>query len=119
MVAHATLSFTMARAGRRGVLKAPALLRGFGMGSATGSVWMASPPEVLSAALRAGPGVAPMVTSAAEWAALGAKHASAATELTTVLSAMQPDAWEGAGAESYVAKHVPYVEWLIETRACC
>lgn len=78
-------------------------------------VAMGFPPEVHAAALRAGPGSGPTTASAAAWSTLSTAHASAAIELSTVLSAVQTTTWQGPGGESYLAAHALAEAWLTKT----
>ncbi|WP_245917575.1 PPE family protein [Mycobacterium kansasii] len=77
-------------------------------------VWLASPPEVHSALLSAGPGAAPLLAAAAEWASLGVDYASVAEELTAVLGALRTGAWQGPTAEMCAGAYGPYVAWLVQ-----
>ncbi|WP_109560180.1 PPE family protein, partial [Mycolicibacter terrae] len=83
----------------------------------TAPIWMASPPEVHSTLLSAGPGAGPLLASAAAWVALAAEYNATADELTALLGAVQSGAWQGPSAEAFVGANAPYLAWLVRAGA--
>lgn len=81
------------------------------------AVWMASPPEVHSTLLGAGPGPGALLAAAGAWSSLSAIYAATAEELATLVASVTATLWQGVAAEQYQAAHQPYLAWLARAGA--
>jgi PPE-repeat protein len=77
----------------------------------------ALPPEINSARMYSGPGSGPMLTAAAAWDGVAAEMYSAATDYTSVISAVTAGAWLGPASASMAAAATPYAAWMNITAA--
>lgn len=74
----------------------------------------ALPPEVNTARLMAGAGVAPMYQAAAGWEALAISLETQAEELAGSLAALS-GSWQGSGSDRAIQASTPLVAWLRTT----
>lgn len=75
-------------------------------------MWFAVPPEVPSAWLSTGMGPGPLLAAARAWHALAAQYTEIATELASVLAAVQASSWQRPSADRFVVAHQPFRYWL-------
>ncbi|BBZ23221.1 PPE family protein [Mycolicibacter hiberniae] len=75
----------------------------------------ALPPEVNSANMYAGPGSAPLLAAAANWAAMATELNYTATSYAAVIADLADSAWQGPSAAAMVAAAAPYAAWLKAT----
>nr|WP_239657081.1 PPE family protein [Mycobacterium riyadhense] len=80
-------------------------------------IWFALPPEVHATLLSAGAGPGPMLAAAEAWHALAVQYTDIATELASVLGAIEASSWQGPTAERFVAAHQPFLAWLNQAAA--
>lgn len=76
--------------------------------------WAFFPPEINSARMYTGPGLASLLAAAGSWDALSAELASTAESYESVLAGLDLQ-WRGAAAESMAYAAARYVGWLQAT----
>ncbi|OBH64916.1 hypothetical protein A5685_19445 [Mycobacterium colombiense] len=76
--------------------------------------WAFLPPEINSARMYTGPGLASLLAAAGSWDALSAELASTAESYETVLAGLGLQ-WRGAAAESMAYSAARYMGWLQAT----
>lgn len=72
----------------------------------------ALPPEVNSAKMYSGPGSAPLLAAASNWAALATELHYTATSYTAVITDLADSAWQGPSAGAMAAAASPYAAWM-------
>lgn len=77
----------------------------------------ASPPEINSAKMYAGPGSASMLSAAAAWSGLAAELRSQAANYTSVISNLTGEGWRGPASTAMAAAAAPYAAWMNTTAA--
>lgn len=75
----------------------------------------ALPPEVNSARMYSGPGAAPLLAAAANWAAMATELHYTATSYDAVITELADSAWQGPSAASMAAAAAPYAAWMKAT----
>ncbi|HEY9263851.1 MAG TPA: PPE family protein, partial [Mycobacterium sp.] len=82
-----------------------------GIGIPIPPIWGAFPPEINTARVQAGAGVAPMMQAAAGWEAFAISLETQADELAASLASLT-QMWQGTGSERAVMASMPMVLWL-------
>lgn len=70
------------------------------------------PPEINSALLFAGPGVAPLLAAATAWEGLAEDLASSASSFLSVTTDLASGSWQGASAAAMLSVATQYSGWL-------
>jgi PPE-repeat protein len=79
----------------------------------------ALPPEVNSARMYTGPGLATLLGASAGWESLTAELNTAASGYQSVISTLTDEAWAGPTSMSMAAAVAPYMSWMRATAARC
>ncbi|GAB3220357.1 PPE family protein [Mycolicibacterium hippocampi] len=82
-----------------------------GLGIPIPPIWGAFPPEINTARLQTGAGVAPMVQAAAGWEAFAISLETQADELAASLASLA-QMWQGMASERAITAAMPMVVWL-------
>lgn len=70
------------------------------------------PPEINSARLYVGAGLAPMLDAAAAWDGLADELGSAAASFSAVTAGLAGSSWLGAASTAMTGAAAPYLGWL-------
>lgn len=77
----------------------------------------ALPPEINSARIYSGPGVAPMMAVASAWDTLAAQLELYAAGYHSVVSELEDHSWSGAASIAMASAAAPYIAWARTTAA--
>jgi len=75
----------------------------------------ALPPEINSARMYAGPGVGPLLASAAAWDGLSAQLATFGAGYSAVTTELHGQSWSGQASTAMAAAAAPYIAWVTTT----
>ncbi|WP_343710189.1 PPE family protein [Mycobacterium sp.] len=73
------------------------------------------PPEITSSRMYSGPGAGPMTAAASAWDALAAELNTFAQGYSSVIGALEGQAWTGPAATAMAAAAAPYAQWAAST----
>ncbi|WP_428339140.1 PPE family protein [Mycobacterium sp.] len=77
----------------------------------------ASPPEVNSAKMYAGPGSSSMLFAASAWNGLASELRSQAANYSSIISNLIGEGWQGQASTAMAAAAAPYTAWMKTTAA--